>query len=163
MNTTNECFKNKFECIKRGFKFYNNNCYEEQCPNNTIEKNNDGICSCLYNYFNNSDILTCFNEAETCQTNGYPITNMDSKECFTSLDICRNRELKIFNNNCYNICPENTIPKNDDTSCICSEYFYTDENNFLSCFPSGITCETESSNYPYANYETKECFRTKEN
>ena len=162
MNTTNECFKNKFECIKRGFKFYDNICYEEQCPDNTIEKNNDGICSCLYYYFNNSDILTCFNDGETCQTKGYPITNIDSKECFTSLDICRNRELKIFNNNCYNICPENTIPKNGDTSCICSEYFYTDENNLLNCFTPGITCETESSNYPYANYETKECFRTKE-
>ena len=161
MANTTECFKNKFECTKRGFKFINNICYKDQCPGNTIEIN-DGICSCLYHYFNNSDNLTCFNDGITCESEGYPVTNIDSNECFTSLDVCRSRELKIFNNNCYNICPENTIQKSGDLSCICAEYFYTDENNLLNCFSSGITCETESSNYPFANFETKECFSSKE-
>ena len=160
MNNGKECFKNKNECIKRGLKFYQNECYES-CPEYTLEKNKDGICSCPNYYFNDSDILTCFNEGETCETKGYSYTNMDTKECFESLDVCITRGLKIFNDNCYNSCPTNT--KNGDASyCICKNYFYTDDNNKLNCFDSDQTCMTVSTEYPFKSSETKECFKTKE-
>ena len=162
MSNTKECFKNKSECIERGFKILNNICYENFCPNNSIENNNDGICTCQYYYFNNSDILTCFNSDETCEIKGFPYTNMDTFECFNSLDDCRNRNFLIFNDNCYTNCPQNTKPNNDNSLCICSNYFYTDENNKLTCFTSEKTCETESAEYLYTNIETKECFKTKE-
>ena len=162
MNSANECFKNKYECIKRGFKFYNNKCYENTCPDISIEKYNDGICTCPNYYFNNSDILECFDE--TCEIKEYPITNMDTLECFNSLNECLNRKLKIFNDNCYNNCPANTkINNNNNSLCICSNYFYTDDNNKLICFSSDKTCETESAEYLYTNFETKECFKTIDN
>ena len=162
MNNTKECFKNKFECIKRGFKFYENKCYES-CPVNTIEKSNDGVCSCLYYYYNNSDHLTCFEEDETCESKGYSYTNIDTHECYTSLEICINRGLKIFNGDCYNNCPTDTKIKEDDTSyCVCANYFYIDDNGKLNCFTSDKTCQTESIEYPYISPETKECFKTKE-
>ena len=160
-SNTRECFKSKFECIKRGFKFYENECYET-CPTYTKEKLNDGICSCLYHYINNSDTLTCFENGTTCETKGYSYINLDTHECFTSIDDCINRELKIFNDNCYSICPINTKEKKNDFSCICEGYFYTEKNGKLNCFSSGKTCKTESSEYIYTNSETKECFKTNE-
>ena len=166
MDNSNECFITKYNCTNRGFKFYNNKCFENSCPaepSNLIEKNNDGICICNSYYFNNSDILECFEEGITCETHSpsYPYTNLDTNECFNSLDECKNRELKIFNNNCYNICPGNSKPKNDDNSlCICSNYFYTEEDNKVNCFNSNETCETKG--YSYINPETKECFNTKD-
>ena len=162
MENTKECFKNKNDCIKRGFKFYENKCYKS-CPDYTVEKNGDGICSCLYYYFNSSDILTCFNEGETCESRGYPYTNIDTHECFTSLEVCINRNFKIFNDNCYNKCPTNTkINESDSSYCICENYFYRDENNKLNCFTSDKTCLTESAEYLFKSSETKECFKTKE-
>ena len=166
MDNSNECFITKYNCTNRGFKFYNNICYENSCPaepSDLIEKYNDGICICNSYYLNNSDILECFEEGITCETHSpsYPYTNIDTNECFNTLDECKNRELKIFNNNCYNICPGNSKPKNDDNSfCICSNYFYTEEDNKVNCFNSSETCETKG--YSYINPETKECFNTKD-
>ena len=135
---------------------------ENSCPVNSIEKYNDGICTCHYYYFNNSDILTCFESDETCETKGYQHTNIDTHECYNSLNECINRRIKTFNGNCYNNCPENTKPNDDGSACICSNYFYTDDNNNLNCFISDKTCQTESTEYPFTNFETKECFKTKE-
>ena len=162
MNDGKECFKTKNECIKRGFKFYNNICYESctETPTTTIEKNNDGICRCENFYYNNTDILDCFDEGETCEIHSYPYTNKDTNECFSSLDECNARKLKIFNNNCYNECPLNTKQKSGNSSCICSNYFHKEEDGKLNCFGSDKTCATEG--YQLTNPETKECFESEE-
>ena len=163
MSISSECFQTKNECIEKGFKFFNNICYENSCPSNTTDKNNDGICLCLYYYLNNSDILTCFEEGITCEvygTQNYPYTNIDTKECFSSLELCIERGLKIFNNNCYSSCPKNTNSKKGESSCKCSYYFHTKEKNMLNCFNSSQTCE--SQNYLYTYIETNECFSNKE-
>ena len=165
MESTNECFLNKYECTKRSFKFYNNICYENSCPTspvNTIEKYNNGICICYSYYFNNSDILECFEEGITCKNHepSYPYTNIDTKECFNSLEDCINRDLKIFNKDCYSKCPENTKEKKGDFACICSGYFHREKNEILNCFNPNETCESKGFLYTYV--ETKECFYTKE-
>ena len=117
---TKECFKTKDECIQRNFNIFNNFCYE-QCPTNTEIKNNDNICYCIYHYLNESNVLTCFNFNETCESKGYPYINVDTKECFNLINDCINRGFKTFNNICYNNCPTNTKEKDDDSSnCICS-------------------------------------------
>ena len=157
---TKECFKNKEECIGRNYNMFNNLCYEI-CPNNSEVKNNDNICYCSYNYFNDSNFFTCFNLNENCEDNGYNYTNLDTKECFNLLNDCSNRGYKIFNNKCYNICPDNTNQnENNINYCKCSYYYYKDENNNLNCFDNGKTCEMEG--YPYVNEETKECFESTE-
>ena len=158
-----ECILSKYNCTTSGFKYFNKICYKNSCPSNLTEKYNDGICICNSYYFNNSDILDCFEEGITCETHSpsYLYTNINTNECFNSLDECKKRELKIFNNNCYNNCPENTKSKNGDNSdCICSNYFITNDNNRLICFDYNETCETKG--YLYINSETKECFNTKE-
>ena len=49
-----------------------------------------------------------------------------------------------INNNCYNIFPENKMPKSGDYHAIFwIILFYSGENNLLDCFPSGIICEKE--------------------
>ena len=71
-------------------------------------KNNDNICYCSYNYFNDSNSLTCFNMEESCELHNFNYTNVDTKECFNLINDCIYRGYKIFNNNCYNNCPINT-------------------------------------------------------
>ena len=161
-NNSNECFKTSNECINRGFKFFNNICYNScsETPVNTTEKNRDGMCKCIYYYHNDTNILDCFNEGETCDEHSYNYTNIDTNECFASLEVCKRRNLKIFNNSCYNNCPANTIAKSGNYSCICRYYFYKENDDILNCFPSGKTCTTEG--YPYTNPDTKECFKSED-
>ena len=69
-------------------------------------------------------------EEKSCESEGYNYINLDTKECFTSLESCKNRDLKTFNDDCYSVCPRNTKENSTDTSsCICSYYFFTEENN----------------------------------
>ena len=157
MENTNECFSTTDECTKKNFKLFNNICYENSCPTNTIEKYDNGICLCSYYYFNNSDKLECFDEEITCETHtpSYPYTNLNTKECFKSKEDCINRGYKIFNKYCYNECPKHSEEKNNDNICLCSVYSLNDENNLLKCFQSEIECVSE--NY-YFDKNTKECF-----
>ena len=49
---TQECLKTKEDCIERGYKIFNKECYDE-CPLNSEDKNNDHICECSYYFYNN--------------------------------------------------------------------------------------------------------------
>ena len=156
MNNTKECFKTKEECTKRGFKYFNNICYENNCPYNSYNKNNNGICLCSYYFFNQSNNLACLDEGVECKeaSSNYPYNYINKKECLSSLDECKNRKLKIFNEECYDNCPKNTESKNNEPFCICS-YYYLEEDNKLNCFNSGETCKTKN----LIESETKECFK----
>ena len=161
-SNTNECFMSKISCISKGNKFFNNICQINSCPENTYEKNNDGDCFCLYSYYYNNDTNTyiCLGNNETCESRGYMYNILE--ECFTSLDECKTRGKKIFNNKCYNSCPENTIiSENDISSCICRNYyFYFVEQDLYDCFSNDKICITANNEYQYTNIETKECFKS---
>ena len=47
-SNTNECFLSQDDCIQQGNKFFNKVCYINNCPSNSYEKNNDGICHCSF-------------------------------------------------------------------------------------------------------------------
>ena len=159
-----ECFKTNEECIQRGFYIFNNLCYNN-CPNNTEDKNNDNICLCSYNYFNNSNLLTCFNEEDNCTSKGYSYINMETKECFNTkgeciekgyayinIEIkecfytkeeCIEKGFKIFNNECYDECPLNSEDKNNNSICECTYHFYKN-NGILQCLNKNEIYENES-------------------
>ena len=159
MNNTKECFKTKEECTKRGFKFFNNICYEIDCPKNSYDKNNNGICLCSYYFFNQTNLLNCLEEEVKCKdaSNLYPYNYIDKKECLSSLDECKKRKLKIFNEECYDSCPINTASKNNEPFCSCSFYYLNIDNKF-NCFNSGETCKTKN----LIESDTKECFNSLE-
>ena len=165
-SNTNECFLSRNNCIHRGNKFFNNICYIGTCPVNTYEKNSDGICHCSFFYFydKENDLYTCFEENDTCESKLYLYENIESKQCFSSLDDCKEKSFYIFNNECYISCPENTINNiNDNYNCICENYFfYNEEGSGYDCFSSDNVCITANPEYQYTNIETKECFKTKE-
>ena len=160
MQNSKECFHTEQECINKKHKMFNNTCYES-CPDKTEDKNKNGYCLCKDNYFNNSNILNCFESGVTCENKGYNYINLDTKECFNSIEACKDRDLKTFNDDCYSVCPRNTKENSSDTSsCICSYYFFTEPNKKLNCFEQNEVCEAVSENYIYTNTETKECFET---
>ena len=161
----NKCFLSRDDCIERGHKFFNNICYINNCPENTEEKNNDGICNCSYRYIyvSNSDSYICFEENETCESKSYYpiIDSINSMQCFKSLEDCKLNELKIFNNECYITCPTNTITDEHETSkCKCGNYyFYSKESGIYDCFDSDKFCITANEEYKFTNNETKECYK----
>ena len=108
-------------------------------------------------YFNDSNLLNCFNEEDNCQSKGYAFTKKETKECFNVKEDCIQRGYKIFNNECLEECPENTEDKND--ICLCT-YNFINDNNLLNCFNENDNCI--SKGYSFLNIETKECFRNKE-
>ena len=164
-SNNNQCFLTKESCIENGNKIFNNICYINSCPDNSYDENNDGNCFCSYNYFYDSEnnLYECFTNEDTCETKLYPYKDLDGKECYTSLNDCISKNKKIFNNECYTLCPENTIMKEDDNStCICENYFFYDEDNqIFNCFTSDNECMDINDEYKYTNTETKECFKTK--
>ena len=61
----------------------------------------------------------------------------------------------LFNKKCYESCPINSIEDETNNICQCKYYFHI-ENEEIICH-SDNNC---LSNYPYLNYETKECYAT---
>ena len=123
------------------------------------------MCYCSYYYFHDieNDLYICFGENESCESKGYLYKNDNLKGCFNSITDCKSKGLKIFNNECYISCPENTkIDENDNTICICENYFYINEEGNYDCFDSDKICKTANDEFNYTNPETKECFKTKE-
>ena len=157
-SNTDQCFLSSIDCIEKGNKFFNQVCYINNCPENTNGKYNNGTCYCTYFYFYNAEtgLYNCFGENEVCENKGYAIKCNERKQCFDSLDDCKKNELKIFNNECYLSCPDNTNEKKSDGVCNCSYYFYKSENGSYTCLSEFETCEEKG--YMYKNDEIKQCF-----
>ena len=159
-----QCFISLDDCIRKGYKTFNNKCYIS-CPENTVEKDNDGICYCSNYYFHNlgDNLYDCLGENEICESKNYLYKIDDVKQCFNSLDDCKAKGFKVFNNQCFSLCPENTIIKeNDNTLCVCENYFfYSNDLNVYDCFDSDKICITANEEYKYTNIEAKECFKTR--
>ena len=92
------------DCIIKGYKIFNNECYNENCPENTeIKNSNDNNCYCKNYYYNNNGILECYDPTITsCEEKGYEYSNPLTLECFNSLEDCYNKNnIYFFNKYCY--------------------------------------------------------------
>ena len=148
-----QCVDTKEECLNLGYKIFNYECINE-CPINT-EDDGNGICLCKFYFLNISNIYTCFNETQTCETLGYPIKKNNTNECFQSQIECTVKGYKYFNNVCYDSCPENMNDKNNNGICLC-KYNYINNTNQLICLTQEESCI--SKGYNYTNLDTNECF-----
>ena len=104
------CLDTVNDCIIKGYKVFNNMCYSETCPTLTIESDdNNNICVCQNSYYNEDNILNCFEESE-CGSE-YLYSNPDTLECFLDLEDCFSKNnLYFYDNNCYkNNCPSDKI------------------------------------------------------
>jgi len=137
---------------------YNRICYLK-CPELLKEDSKNNKCINEYNATDENSELISYTKIEDC--NG-KILVIDNNECVETIDICINKDYKIFNNDCYkNGCPSNTNLDEDNTNCICSFYYYNNTNdNQLICFDENKKCE--GRNYLYSSPDTFECFETLE-
>ena len=86
---------------------FNGICYET-CPINTEVDNINNIFKCEYAFSVNDNIITCYSDNNCITDNSYQ--NPDTKECFTSLDKCLEKNKFFFNNICYTEeCPNHKI------------------------------------------------------
>ena len=135
---------------------YNQTCYLE-CPENTNKNDTSNTCECQYYiYYLENNNYICYSEDEKC---GDKIPVIDLKICLNNFDECKEKNYKIFNNECYSEeCPPNTKPdSNDNHLCICSYHYYNySNNNTLNCFDESISCE--NNNYLYNNPNNNECY-----
>ena len=131
---------------------YNEICFVH-CPENTIEDEENEICSCkYYKYYTDENNYICYSESELCKEK-IPVN--DIKECENSINNCINKGYKIFNNECYvNGCPINTIiDENKNNYCKCINPFYTNLENKQICSENSRCIK----GYPFENTLTHEC------
>ena len=150
------------DCRKKGFKTFNNECLEE-CPENTYEKNNDNICYCSFFFYKDfqTNLYECLLETEICEEKAHDYKIVNEKQCFDSLEDCRRKGFKTFNNECYSTCPENTNEKNNDGICYCSHFYYNNlGTNSYNCFEENEECVSKGYNYKID--DIKECFTSLE-
>lgn len=105
-----KCLNTTDDCIRKGYKIFNNECYET-CPDKT-KLSADGInCICSNYFYNENNLLNCFESTETCETQNYPYSNPETSECFNDLEDCLSKSnLFYFNKNCYKSqCPSDKI------------------------------------------------------
>ena len=89
---------------------YKGACHEE-CPNN-YGVDNDNKCVCINAFYKASgdEDITCLPD-DNC-SNEYPYKNIDTKECYDSLDKCTH----FFRDDCYDSCPEGKVELSSQSS-----------------------------------------------
>ena len=109
-----KCLNTTDDCINKGYKIFDNECYSNNCPENTKLSDDDINCICSYYFYNESNTLNCFDISETCDTKNYSYSNPMTYECFINLEDCFSKNnLFFFNKNCYkNQCPTGKIALN---------------------------------------------------
>ena len=134
INSTNECidecptkshyysfeYKTEIEnyektSLKPPKYLFNKRCYEE-CPTNSISKENN-ICECKFAfYIDNNNEIECYND-NNCPDD-HPYQNPDTMECYSSLNECFNKGNNyFFNKECYkNECINNKIALKNQTT-----------------------------------------------
>ena len=136
---------------------YQNTCLYN-CPSQTTANFDSGKCECnFFIYYSNSERSNyyCLLETETCEgLNKYNIP--DINECVDTKQECIDRSYKIFDKQCLNTCPINTIQNGNN--CECEFHFYK-ESETLHCFEEEKTCE--NIGYPTTS-NTNECFLSKD-
>ena len=110
-----KCLDSIDDCINNEYKIFNNECYSQNCPVLT-KTNENNECICEFSYYNDNNIISCFNQAE-CE-NIYPYSNPNTLECFISLEDCFSKNnLLFYDMNCYkDSCPSGKIPLNSITN-----------------------------------------------
>jgi len=161
----NQCFESKQDCFDKNGnnKFFNNICYTKSCPENSNDNDNDRICKCTYNYFYDKSNLKyiCLTENEKCEDKGYNYESEDRKECYTSIEDCKQKEKKIFNNICYVSCPTpNTEEKDNDGICHCKFNYYYSSQEYI-CLNENEECLSKTE-YKYKSPDGKICYKNEE-
>ena len=111
------CLDNIEQCKLNNYKIFNNECYSQECPNNTKLDNNDEykyMCKCenYYYTFISNNTLNCFEDSISCEMKNYSFSNPITYECYDSLDDCFYKgNSYFFNNYCYkDNCTSDYIP-----------------------------------------------------
>ena len=119
-----EVIDNKFIriCNNQTDYFFNNECYEDNCPEGTklnILITTKKICICNNLYYINDSQLICINSTNC--PNEYPVLDPNTLEC---------KKCKFkYNNQCVLSCPKNTYNQTNEDFIICINIINEEEEN----------------------------------
>ena len=156
---TKECKKD--ECNSDYYKF-NFECYKDECPENTqINSDDSKICESTLNYcyISTPDFKTiCSIVAYDSYSLKYKNTKIFLSNCDDSSTLF-NSVTYLFNKECLDGCPENTILNNENKKCECKFKYYIDDDEKLNCLENGKKCE--DTDYIIES-NTNQCFKSKQ-
>jgi hypothetical protein len=95
-----ECVDDINECINSGYKIFYDQCYKDNCPDNSYYDENEQIYKC--NWLHYTDSLTndikCSSDEEICPE-GYPYERISTHECLNNCSYIEllNNSVKINN------------------------------------------------------------------
>ena len=144
------------ECPKESPLLYQNTCYKSnECPKNTKYDEINQKCACEFKwYIDDNGLEYCLTNNTDCP-DGYPYVFYETNECKKE----KGNDLFEVNNTLYKYCPENTTPNNGLKECECDPlagYWYKKTENGKTITVCGLNeC---SGNYPYHNFQEKECY-----
>ena len=115
-----------------------------------VDPENDIYMSSSCNKFKISSTGECVNE---CPTSSPYFKYEYNEETSLYEKVFYNPPKFLFNNICYEQCPENSSPDSNN-ECICNNYFYKNNIGDIVCLPDD-NCINE---YSFLNEDTKECF-----
>ena len=97
---------------------FNKICYDK-CPLNLIPDEVIRVCKCEHTFHIENEEIIC-DISQNCISD-YPYKNLDTNQCYSSLNNCN----YFFNNDCYNECPNGKVVLSSKTDIIIN-YFITE-------------------------------------
>ena len=149
VNDIKECEDSKNICINKGYKVFNNECYSNGCPINTLlDQNNNNYCKCQNLFYTNSENMqicsnnsNCFKDfpfentlthecLKNCESN-----NLLNEECIINNESLEENELKIITANIKDAINDTNIDINTNKifkgNNIIYEIKSLEKNNFI--------------------------------
>ena len=129
---------NSKECVLNCKYFiFDGKCVDE-CPKNAYHDYGN-ICNCNYNWTRENNTKVCLADQISCNSSQIFLTS--TNECSNG---CQDNKV-LFNNECRDICPENTEEINK--VCICKYDFYFNDGYYV-CFSKDLSLENLTT-YPF--------------
>ena len=138
--------------------FFNKECYYDCSEVANLKKDpnsnsNECICKEKWRYKDNGD-KECIDECDS--ESEYLIK--ETNQCIKKTSKCSFEKPLLWNNLCYDKCPDNT---EEDTikgkTCKCKYNWFTRDDGLIECMGENTVCPYKS--HPYLIDETKECVK----
>jgi len=147
---TNQCVSS---CKGEYQYYFNKNCYYSCSEANLVQDEKSSKCKCKEKWRIKDNEIECI---QNCDKSEILIT--ETNQCIPSTSKCSFEKPLLWNNLCYDKCPQNTIEDSvKGNSCKCEFNWFKKNDGLIECMGEGVVCPYDS--HPYLIHQTKECVK----